>query len=265
MKLLGFVILLIYAQSTFACKLPIILQVGPFFSTTFIQKYWADFAFDIESQTHCQVQILASRSYEDYLNTLITNQGDIFIAPNHYVMALVKLGLTPIIRSTDEAQVYIISRRDIKLNGPNALLGETILVPSPYTRVYLELEKWLKQNQLENKVTFDFNHSHDSAMLLMLQGKYSTAVLLGAIYETFPDFIKAKYPVIKLKAQSGASILTKKNAKSELNTAILKAKDKLNFLNWEKATTPLPHEPFSAAFSKQLHDYTTNKANNRSR
>lgn len=265
MKLLSIVILLIYAQSSFPCKQPITLQVGPFFSTTFIQKYWMDFALEVEIQMNCQVKVLASSSYEQYLDTLLEHQGDIFLVPNHYVNSLISKGLLPVIRSTDSAQAYIISSHDITTHGPNILIGETILVPSPYTRVYLEFEKWLKQNQLKNKVTFHFNHSHDSATLLMLQGKYSTAVVLGAIYETFPDAIKAKYPFVKLSDQSGGSILTKKDAENELITAILKAKDKLNFLNWEKAITPLPHEPFSAAFSKQLHDYTTNKANNRSR
>ena len=259
MKIFSIVILLLHAQYSYTCNKPITLQVGPFLTSTFIEQYWMDFALDIKKQMGCPVKVQPSSSYTQYLNTLISGQGDVFLVPNHYVKALLKKGLTPIIKSTDGAQVYIISKYNINKNGPNILIGGTILVPSRYTRAYLELEDWLNQNQLKNKVRLNLNHSHDTTMLLMLKGDYSAAVVLDAIYKKLPNIIKAKYPATKLKNKSGASMLIKSKGDGVLAGAVVKARTKLNFLTWEKVTTPQPKEPFSYRFSVQLDQFIANK------
>ena len=260
MKIINIVILLFYTQHSYACNKPITIQVGAFLSSTFIQQYWMDFALDIEKQMGCPVKVQASSSYKQYLDILISGQGDLFFVPNHYVQALLNKGLAPIIKSSNDAQVYIISQQSIYKHGPDVLIDGTILVPGLYTRAYLELKRWLKINHLENKVKFDFNHSHDAATLLMLEGKYSAAVVLGSIYNKLPQSIKSKYPAIKLKNKSGASVLIKNNTDNVLASAILTARSKINFLTWDKAPLSLAKDPFSDTFSKQLDQYIANKS-----
>lgn len=109
MKYVSCIVLLLSCGFCFACPV-ITLQVGPFFSTTFITKYWQDFALEIQNQLECKVNIQASSSYEQYLDTLTQKKGDIFITPNHYVYALQTKGLTPTLKSDDGAQIYILSR-----------------------------------------------------------------------------------------------------------------------------------------------------------
>ncbi len=261
MKLAYCVLLLCYSQLCSACP-AITFQVGPFFSTTFIAKYWQNFALSIEDELGCTVNIQASSSYEHFLDILAKPQGDIFITPTHYVYALQSKNLTAILKSENTAQIYLLSRHDISKDGASVLRGDIILVPSPYTQAYLELLEWLTDNGLKNKVSFDFNHSHDSATLLMLKGKYSSAVVLGNVYERFPDFIKAKYPAIKLPAKGGASILTKSDASPDLNQAIINSKDKLNLLKWAKAPPSSPSDAFSQVFANQLERYLEGQPNN---
>jgi len=256
---LSLAMILFCAQATYACETPLVFQVGPFFSTTFIIKYWREFANEVARRSQCKVEIVSSSSYEQYLDTLVTQNGDMFIVPNHYVKAFTQRGLIPTLISSKNAQVYVLSRHNIKDKGSHNLIGDTVLVPSQYTRAYLEFEKWLTQEGLQGKVNFDFNHSHDSAALLMLQGKYSSAVILDGIYQALPPFIQQKYQATLLKAKSGATILTKPNADQNTLKAIIHSKNKLNFQTWKPATLPFQHNPFSDTFIAQLKSYLEHK------
>ena len=258
MQKLSLALILCCAQFSHACETPLTFQVGPFFSTTFIVKYWREFASEVAIQSDCKVVIASSSSYEQYLDTLVARDGDMFIVPNHYVKALTKRGLTPTLISSKNAQAYILSRRNIKTLGSSALTGDTILVPSRYTRVYLEFEKWLAQEVLQGKVNFDFNHTHDSATMLMIQGKRSSAVVMGSVYRALPPFIQQKYQVTLLGTKSGATILTKPNTPQNIIEAMIRSKDKLNFLTWNPVTLPYQSDPFSDTFAAQLKTYLEN-------
>ncbi len=152
--------LVFYSQASFPCEKAINFQVGPFFSSTLINQYWKGFTDELSIQTSCKVNILPPGGYEQYLDTLLAGQGDLFLVPNHYVQALTSKGLTPALISARVAQIRILSRHDINSNNARALIGDTILVASRYTQAFLELENWLKQKGLQGKVNFSFNHSH---------------------------------------------------------------------------------------------------------
>ncbi len=259
MRQLGGLLLWLCISFTHACEAPIRFQVGSFFSTNFIIEYWQPFALELGKQSGCQVTIQSSSTYEQYLDTLASKEADIFMVPNHYVKAFIERGLTPVLVSEKNAKLSILSSKNIKKHGSAILIGETILVPSPYTRAFLELKKWLAQENLTSKVSFDFNHSYDSATLLMLQGKHSTAVVLNSILRTLPPFFQNKYQIIPIQAKGGATLLTKQNIPNDILDAIYRSKNALTFHAWSKASVPYKFAPFSDEFTQQLKDYLKNK------
>ncbi len=257
--------LAIIAPSSHACDKAITLQVGPFFSTTFIHKYWQGFATDLSEQTGCAVHIRSSSSYERYLDTLLAREGELFIVPNLYVQALSHKGLKPALVSSRSQQIYILSRKNIKTIktiGSSELIGDTILVASRFTQAFLELKKWLEQQGLTGKVDFDFNHSHDSAAMLMLKGEFSSAVVLSSIYTSMPSYIQAKYQAQLLEGKGGGAILVKSQASEELITAINNSKATLPFQTWSRPAIPYLSGEFAHIFQKQLNAYISGKQDN---
>ena len=254
--------LAIIAPSSHACDNPIRLQVGPFFSTTFIHKYWQGFASDLSEQTGCNVNIRSSSSYEQYLDTLLARDGDVFVVPDLYIQALSRKGLKPALASSRSEQIYILSRKHIKTIGSSELIGGTILVASRYTQAFLELEKWLAQEGLTGKVSFNFNHSHDSAAMLMLKGEFSSAVILSSVYSSLPSYIQAKYQALLLDGKGGGAILVKSQASEKLITAINNSKTTLPFQPWVTPTTPFLSREVAHTFQKQLDDYISGKQGN---
>ncbi len=251
--------LAISAPNSYACDKPIIFHVGPFFSITFIRKYWQGFASDLSDQIGCAVHIRSSSSYEQYLDTLLKRDGDLFIVPDLYVQALTRKGLKPALLSSRSQQIYILSRKSIKTIGSSELIGDTILVASRYTQAFFELEKWLGQQGLTGKVSFDFNHSHDSAAMLMLKGEFSSAVVLSSVYLSMPSYIQAKYQAQLLEGKGGAAILVKSQASEKLVTAIINSKATLPFQTWSIPAIPYLPGDFSQTFQKQLDAYILDK------
>ncbi len=250
------------APNSHACDKAITFQVGPFFSTTFIHKFWQGFASELSEQTGCRVHIRSSSSYEQYLDTLLKREGDVFVAPSLYVQALAHKGLKPALVSSRSEQIYILSRKNIKTIGSRELIGDTILVASRYTQAYFELKKWLGQQGLTGKVSFDFNHSHDSAAMLMLKGEFSSAVILSSVYTSMPSYIQAKYQSLLLKGKGGAALLVKSQASEKLITAINNSKTTLPFQTWVTPATPYLPGEFAHTFQKQLDNYISGKQRN---
>jgi ABC-type phosphate/phosphonate transport system substrate-binding protein len=249
---LGFLTLfLVNSFNTMACDTPVSLQAGPFFSTALVIKYWQPFSKSVEAISGCETNITTAPTYDEYLKSIINKKNDIYVAPDHYVSAFIDLGIKPILSSYKTAQVYLVSRHPIKNGDLNSLHGDVIIVPSRYTRAFLELKAWLIQNGLFDKVSFDFDHSHDSAALLMLKGKRSSTVMLASIYDTLPEFIKSKYHAIKLNTSSGAYILAKEDLDPAIVEAMIQSVDKLNFHKWY-TTKAIPKEPYSDEFKAQL-------------
>lgn len=253
-----FILLLSNPIITFACSTPITFQAGPFFSTSLIIEYWQPFTTALQNSTDCQTNIKTAPTYDAYLMNIIKKESDIYVVPDHYVSALEELGYKAILASYKTAQIYLISRHPIKHGDLKALHGDVITVPSQYTRAYLELKTWLKDNHIFDKVSFDFDHSHDSAAILMLKGERSSTVILASIYNKLPDFIKEKFSVIKLNASAGAYIMTNENLKPNIVKAMIKSLGELNFQKWHKVET-VREEPYSEDFKEQLgHFKSTN-------
>jgi hypothetical protein len=133
-------------------------------------------------------------------------------------------------------------------------VGDSILVPSIYTRAYLELRKWLKERNLSNKVTYDFNHSHDSAAIIMLKGKRSTTIMLSSIYRSLPKTLKDNYSAIPLSPKSGAYLYVRPNLPQPIIQKIIESASFLKFQNWQAATPPFK-EPFEEEFIDQINEF----------
>jgi ABC-type phosphate/phosphonate transport system substrate-binding protein len=251
----GFLALLVATTfNTQACDKPITFQAGPFFSTSRVIKYWQPFVESVGAISKCKTNITTAPAYDDYLNSILNKENDIYVVPDHYVSALQNLGLKAILSSYKTEQLYLMSRHPIDTGDLTSLHGDIITVPSKYTLAYLVLKAWLIKNTLLDKVTFDFNHSHDSAALLMLKGKRSSTVILASIYDKLPDLIKGKYHMVKLKVSAGAYIMTKQDLDPAIITAMIKSADKLQFHKWYK-TTDIPKEPYSDEFKAQLNGF----------
>jgi hypothetical protein len=237
-----------------ACDRQITFQAGPFFSTALLIKYWQPFVESVDTLSECKTKIIAAPTYEDYLLLILNKENDIYLVPDHYASALQNLGFKAILSSYKTEQLYLISRHPIDTTDLTSLHGDIITVPSKYTLAYLVLKTWLIKNKLLDKVTFDFNHSHDSAALLMLRGKRSSTVILASIYNKLPDFIKDKYHMVKLKVAAGAYIMTKQDVDPAIISAMIKSVDKLQFHKWHK-TTDIPNQPYSGEFKAQLNSF----------
>ena len=237
-----------------ACEAPITFQAGPFFSTSLIIRYWQPFTQSVEEITGCKTEIKTTPTYPKYLRQILNKSNDMYIVPDHYVSAVQELGFTPVLASYKTAQIYFASKHPMKHGDLKALHGDVITVPSQYTRAYLELKKWLIKNNTFDKVSFDFDHSHDSAALLMLKGKRSSTVILAPIYDKLPDFIKDKFHVVKLNATAGAYIIVNDSVSQKVIDAMIASLDKLAFQKWHKVES-IPKEPFSDEFKNQLDHF----------
>lgn len=253
-------ILVILTLPAMACDREYTFQVGPFFSTSSILKYWQDFAIKISKRSKCSVKMITSPSYEVYLSSIIDKKYDLFITPDHYVKAFMGMGFIPALSSVKSAQIYLVSRHDLTAEDLTPLIGEKILVPSIYTRAYLELENWLKKNNLIDKVTFDFNHSHDSAALIMLKGAQSSTTMLASIYDSLPDFVKAKYSAIPISEKAGAYLHIRPDLPNKLVGAIKNSSSHLKFHKWFVATPPFS-EPYQDVFVRQLEEFQAKTTN----
>lgn len=256
MRLRFFPLLLLLALSTnlLACEEKYEFQVGPFFSTSSVFRFWSGFTKELSLQTGCEVSVVTSSSFEQYLNSILDQEHDLYIAPDHYTKAFLKLGYTPTLRTEKDAHILLVSRRDLTNKDLSALVGDDILVPGIYTRAYLELQKWLKQNQLLNKVTYDFNHSHDSAALLMLKGKKSTTLMISSIYQSLPQALKDNYSAIPISPKSGAYLHVRPNLPEPFLIKIKESASHLNFQTWHFAIPPF-NEPFQDELIDQINKF----------
>lgn len=249
-----FILLLSNAITAAACTSPTTFQAGPFFSTSLIIRFWQPFTIALQESTACETNIKTSPDYTAYLKNILNKENDIYVVPDHYVSALQDLGYKPILASHKTAQIYFVSRHPLKHGNLKALHGDVITVPSEYTRAYLELKSWLKTNGVFDKVTFDFNHSHDSAAMLMLKGERSSTVILASIYDKLPNFIQDKFSVVKLNAHAGAYLMANETLDTDIINGMIKSLGKLNFQSWHKVET-VPDEPYSDEFRVQLSKF----------
>lgn len=250
--------LLLSSNLSLACNQTITFQAGPFFSTSSVVRYWQGFTESIQKKTNCKTIIKTSATYEVYLNSLLNKEDDLYVVPDHYVPAMKEIGYTPLLKSFKTAELFFVTRHDISGGNYKALIGDNITVPSVYTRAYFDLKAWLEAKDIFNKVTFNFNHSHDSAALLMLKGNSQSTVILSTIFKKLPDFIKEKYHYENLNVKAGGYILSRNSLNPKILAAIHQSTSDLNFQKWHSVET-IPNEPWSEEFKQQLIEFKHNQ------
>jgi len=260
MKLTLASLLLLLTAYTHGCDRIYSFQVGPFFSTSSVLRYWDDFASAVTKASKCRLKIVTTSSYEDYLSSIIEMRHDVYLSPSHYGQAFINQGYTPILTTTEHAKLFLVTRLDVSDNNFDKLAGTTISVPSPYTRAFLTLEEWLQKHDLIDKVTYDFNHSHDSAALVMLKGGRSSTVMLSVIYDALPEVIRKTYTAIELSSQAGGLLHVRPSLPSQLVEAIKQSPQHLGFQKWAIAKPPF-NDPYQSKLIEQFEDFKRKTAN----
>lgn len=232
------------------CPAPIRFQAGPFFSQSFANKFWSGFANQIATISGCKVTVHGSQDYEMYLRSLLIQDFDIYVTPDYYAEALIKLGLIPAIRSRNAGEILLVSRVDLSEN-PSHIQGATIVVPSVYTRAYLDIEKWLKDRDLFDSVTLDSGYTHDGALIKLLNGEADAAAVISNIYRRLPDNIKNRLHHLKIAQRGGGYLFVRAELAPWLKPALMKATAKSTLFSWEIAKPPY-FDPHSARFQEQL-------------
>jgi hypothetical protein len=228
------------------------VQVGPFFSTTIITPIWKPFTQKVASITGCPLAIKSSPSFDIYLKHILNKESDIYTVPEHYMPSLISNGFTTLLRSKEPISGLIVSRID--LNGDKqAFNGSRFIIPSQYTRSYLEAQHWLKQHHLTDKVKMQFSVSLDTAAAAILNKTAETTVILSMIYDKLPETLKSKLYTYEIPRKFYIYIAIRKDSSVSLKNAAIKAKDKIGLTEW--VTTDITEirdtEP-SRLFARQL-------------
>ena len=237
-------------SSTPECKDIIRFQAGPFFSQSFANKFWRSFADQITQKTGCEISIHGSPDYEFYLTSLLNKDYDIYITPDYYAEAIIELGLMPAIRSQKSGKIILVSRLNLQDN-PTEIKGKNLVVPSLYTRAYLEVENWLNRHNLMNSITLDTGNTHDGSLIKLLKGQADAAAVLSNIYRRMPENIKSRFHTLDLNSQGGGYLFIKPELGSWLKPAAINAASRSELFKWEAAEPPYS-DTLGDRFKQQL-------------
>lgn len=254
-----YVLLLLALVSPIAspCERPLIFMAGPFFTPSMTEQFWAKFLLELRGAVSCDITLKTSNNFKEYINDITENKADIVVTPSHYRKALSENGLSVILATPKTMRGFLVSRLDI-LNDPSLLIGEEIYTPGIYSRVHLELEIWLEEHNLLNKVHLNQHHSHDASMIYMFKNQHASAAIMGIVYDRLPTEMKNKYNTIEISRLGGGIILVKKDTEKAFIRAILAAAKAIKTISFEPVDNTLPRTErenrLEARFSKIFKD-----------
>lgn len=254
-----YVLLLFALTSSMAssCERPLIFMAGPFFTQSMTEQFWSDFLVKFRAISDCEITLKTSNNFKDYITDIASNQADILVAPSHYQKALSEHELTVILATQNTMKGYLVSRLNI-LDNPSALVGKEIYTPGIYSRIHLELEIWLEEHNLLNKVRLNQHYSHDSSMAYMFKNQHASAAIMGIVYDRLPNEMKNKYNTIEISRLGGGIILVKTNSDKDIVEAVLAAGKAIKTISFEPVDNTLPRTEkenrLEARFSKIFKD-----------
>ena len=204
------------------------------------EQFWSNFLVEFRNISGCEITLKTSNNFKEYITDIASNQVDILVAPSHYQMALSEQNLTVILATPKNMKGYLVSRLNI-LDNPKALIGKEIYTPGIYSRIHLELEIWLEENNLLNKVRLNQHHTHDTSMAYMFKNQHASAAIMGIVYDRLPNEMKNKYNTIEIGKLGGGVILVKTNADKDLIQAVLGAGKAIKTISFEPVDDNTPH------------------------
>ena len=227
-------------QANHACDKPLTFMAGPFFTQSMTEQFWSNFLVEFKNISGCEITLKTSNNFKEYITDIASNQADILVAPSHYQKALSEQDLTVILETPKNMKGYLVSRLNI-LDNPKALIGKEIYTPGIYSRIHLELEIWLEENNLLNKVRLNQHHTHDTSMAYMFKNQHASAAIMGIVYDRLPNEMKNKYNTIEIGKLGGGVILVKTNADKDLIQAVLGAGKAIKTISFEPVDDNTPH------------------------